>query len=79
MLDAHQPGPDGVDRKVDTGMLDIGECCPGQITNHMGRYSVNTADLLHLEAPGFEKLRFVVGHTLHRAVIPYISLNRNAM
>ena len=61
LLDAHQPGADGVHGKVDALVLDIAEGSPVKIAHQMGRHAVDAADLFNLKTPGFEELRLIVG------------------
>ena len=51
-----------MDGEVDGTVLDVGESGAGQICHHVRRHTVDAADFLHLKAPGFDELRFVVRH-----------------
>ena len=60
LLDAHQPRSDGMRRKIDGLMLDVGEGTSAQIADQVRRNTKDPADFLHLEFPRFEELRLVV-------------------
>ena len=60
LLDAHQPRSDGMRRKIDGLMLDVGEGTSAQIADQVRRNTKDSADFLHLEFPRFEELRLVV-------------------
>ena len=71
LLNAHQPWSQGVDHEVNALMLDIGVGSMLQILHKMRRYTEDTADLVHTEFSGGEKLTILrrqgdrfVGHPL---------------